>query len=164
MRLEEAETVIRKGTRKILEGRSEKWKSLFVYWTDDRVVVSRYMAPSVADLSPEGVLLQFRWADVPPEARRLVATLVDMLHNQSTKAYLAGNIAKFDIDLQRKRADEGANAGRDSAKDTRPAVEQQVRACLRRREDPKDYVAAWAEDYGYTKRQIRNIIARIRAE
>jgi hypothetical protein len=137
MTIGELGTLIRKGRRKTLANWSEKWKPLFVYGTADGVIVSKYLSSAADGPSSKGVLLQFKWAEVPLEARPLVTTLIDMLHEQSTTAYLASGIAAFDIDLQKTRSVKGVDAGKRSAKPSRSAVEQKVRARLRRNEDPK---------------------------
>jgi len=76
----------------------------------------------------------------------------------------AWHLARDQRNLLAKKIEGGIQAGRRSARRDRATVEQLIRACLGRGEDPSGYAAEWAKEYSYSARQIRNIIAKVRAE
>lgn len=53
--------------------------------------------------------------------------------------------------------------GPKSAKATRPTVERQMRAVLRQAGNPRDYFREWAAEYGYTVRNLGNILRAVSA-
>jgi hypothetical protein len=142
-----------------------EWAPLYVHRAADGVTIfERFDIDDGPDPGPKGVLLHFKWTDVPPEARDLITRLVFLLEDQWPMAWFAREVARFSIKLNRNRATKGAEAGKKSAKDGRSTVEQLVRACIKRGENPAQFVEAWAEEYDYSTRQLRNIIKGIRAE
>ena len=112
----------------------------------------------------EETVEHFKMQDIAPKDRALVSRLMRLLEEQSGMARLAVPMAGFELGTNRKRIDNATEGGKKTTKSTRGAVEQQVRACLRRGDDPTAYAADWAEEYDYSVRHIRNIIKRVRAE
>ena len=96
-----------------------------------------------------------------PEHYAIVETLLSALDRQAMAAGVASIVACADLDLQQKKAQGAAKGGRASARPVRPKVEKLMRAARGRGEDPRVYFGAWAEEYGYSRTQLRNILRAV---
>jgi hypothetical protein len=101
---------------------------------------------------------------IDPRYRHLIEFLFTQLQLQSLSAEFATQVASVELGIHAKRGLGGKKSGQASAKPVRRQVEQLVRACFRRGEDPRASTAKWAGEFNYSTRQIRNIISKIRAE
>jgi hypothetical protein len=89
--------------------------------------------------------------------------LLNQLVEQSSIAMLAVPLARAEMETQRERIVAAGKGGKAREKRSRATVQRLFQARLRQGLDPRDLVSEFAREYGYSKRQLRNILRQVKA-
>jgi hypothetical protein len=95
---------------------------------------------------------------------KIVKDLLNELHEQAQVAEALIPLAKIELETQKKRIQGGTTRGQSSAKESRTQVERLIRTQLRLHADPTAFFQEWEREFGYSPRQLRNILKKITEE